>query len=153
MLKRVLSITGALIGTIVGLVIYWVIFMPWFHGPIRPWMKMSMALIEIAVAAYLFVRWRGWPALLLLVGSIPMVLVNIDFVGWLWRMDRMYGPNPRRDSAELVFLFPSDNEPSLVNAILHYLIYFSIVCLPISFFWYLLRLTDQRMRAPSIAEQ
>src|SRR5438876_12230896 len=126
MLKRALSVSIALLGTILAIVIYWLVFMPWFHGLIGPWTKLSLALLEIALAVYLFVRSRNWPALLLLVGSIPMVLVNIDFVGWLWRMDRIYGPNPLGDSAQLALLFPGDNEHSPVNAILGYSIYFSM---------------------------
>src|SRR5438132_2615863 len=134
MLKRILSANIALLATIVALVIYWMVFMPWLHFfPIRsePWIKLVIALIAMGLAIYFFARWRTWPALLFLVGSIPVVLVNISMCGWEWRMNRIYGPNPHGDSSQLALLFPSDNEHSPVNAILHYLFYFSMVCLPI----------------------
>src|SRR5437660_1415407 len=89
MLKRILSANIALLATIVALVIYWMVFMPWLHFfPIRsePWIKLVIALIAMGLAIYLFARWRTWPALLFLVGSIPVVLVNISMGGWGWRM-------------------------------------------------------------------
>jgi len=147
MLRRVLSVSIALLGTVVAVVIYWVAFMPWFHFPIRNeyWIRLVVALAEMAIAIYLVARWRSWPALLLLAGSIPMILVNVDFVGWRWRMDRYYSTSPPVDDPRLAFLFPSDNEYSPVNAILHNLIYFSMVCLPLAFFWYFFRFIDQHL--------
>ena len=147
MLKRILSVSIALLATIVALVIYWIVFMPWEHLFIRSesWVKLVVALVGMALAIYLFARWRTWPTLLFLVGSFPVVLVNISMCGWKWRMQRIYGPSPIGDSALLVFLFPSDNEHSPVNAILQYSIFLSTACLPIAFFWYFFRLFDRHL--------
>jgi hypothetical protein len=146
-LKRLLSAVIALFGTFVALVVYWLVFMPWFPFPTpsSPWIKLILAIVGLLIAMYLFRRWRSWPAVLFLVASIPVVLVNISMVGWLWRMQSTEGPNPREDSALLVLLFPSDNEHSPMNTILRYLFYLSDVCLPIAFFWCLLRVIDRRI--------
>jgi hypothetical protein len=113
MLKRLLSVGIALPATIVGLVIYWIVFMPWLRIPgVSPWGKLFLAVVELAAGIYLFVRWRSLPALLLLVGSIPMLLFNISYVGWNWRMQRLYGSPSLGDDPRLAFLFPSDNEYS-----------------------------------------
>jgi|SRR5690349_20346998 hypothetical protein len=144
--KRILSISIACLTTVVMLAIYWLVLMPWLHLlPIRsePWLKLILAFIVLGIAIYLFARWRSWPALLFLLGSIPMFLVNVDFVGWLWRMD--HGGDEPGTLPVLALLFPSDNEQSPVNAILHYLIYFSMVCLPIAFFWFFFRLIDRHL--------
>ena len=147
MVKRVPSVSIAVFGALVGIAIFWIVFMPWYPFPIAAYgsVRLALALVEAAVAIYLFTRWRSWPSLLLLVGSIPMVLVNIDFVGWLWRMDRIDRSPSLGDDSRLALLFPSDNEVSPVNAILHYLIYFSMVCLPIAFFWYFFRVIDRHL--------
>ena len=148
MLKRLLSLSIALIGTIVALVIYWPVFMPWFHFgllvPGEPWIKDALALIETALATYLFARWWSWPALLLLIGSIPMLLFNVSYSGWMWRMNRIYGPNPHADSAQLALLFPSDNEQSPIHRTLFY-ISFLQWCLPVAFFWYFFRVADRHL--------
>jgi hypothetical protein len=125
--------------------------MPWFPFPTRfyPTIKLSLALVASAAAIYLFIRSRHWYAFLLFVGSIPILLVNVSFVGWIWRMDRYYSKSPPVDDAWLALLFPGDNEPSLINTILHYLVYVSMLCLPIAFFLYLLRLTDRRVTKAS----
>jgi hypothetical protein len=140
-LKRLLSFVIALFGALVALALYWIVFMPWLHLPFRSesWMKLVVALIGLTFAIYLSARRRSWPAVLFLLGSIPVVLVNISMVGWEWRMQRIDGPNPRGDSALLVFLFPSDNEHSPMNTILHYLFFLSDFCLPIAFSWYFFR--------------
>jgi hypothetical protein len=141
MLKRTLSVSIALLATFVALVIYWIVFMPWLHFPLirsEPRVKLIVALVGMVLAIYFFARWRTWPALLFLVGSIPAVLVNISMRGWEWRMNR-------GDSPQLALLFPSDNEHSPVNTILHYLVYFSLVCLPIAFFWYFFRVADRHL--------
>jgi hypothetical protein len=145
--RQLISASIALLITSVGLVGYWIVFMPWLliPGVISPWPKLVLALIEVALAIYFLTRWRRWPAFLLLVGSIPMLLVNISMCGWEWRMQGIYGPSPSGDSALLAFLFPSDNEHSPVNAILHYSIFLSMVCLPIAFFWYFFRLFDRHL--------
>jgi hypothetical protein len=140
MLKRLLSVAIALLGAFLAIVIYWLVFMPWYTTPGGPWVKLILAGAELVITIYLFARWRSWPALLLLVGSIPMVLVNIFFCGWLWRMN--HGGWEPGVSPSLAFLFPSDNENSPINAILHYLIYLSILCLPIAFFMYFFRRVD-----------
>ena len=146
MLKRLLSGSIALLGTIVGITLFWFIFMPWLHFPVRHdyWPKLVLALLELSVAIYLFKRWRSWPALLLLVGSIPMLLANISFVGWNWRMERYYSNSPSVDDPWLALLFPSDNEPSPLNTILYYLIWLSMVSLSIAFFVFLFRCLNRR---------
>jgi len=147
MLKPLLSVGIALTGTLFTIVLYWFIFMPWLMipGVISPWPKLILAMVSLGVAVYLFMRSRSWPALLLLVGSIPVLLVNISMCGCEWRIQRIYGPNPHEDSALLAFLFASDSERSPINAILHYLIFVSMVCLPIAFFWYFFRVCDQHL--------
>jgi hypothetical protein len=147
MLKRVLSVGIALLATIVAVVIYWLVFMPWFPFPTRayPWIKLILALIAFAMSIYFFLRWRSCSALLLLVGSIPVLLVNISFIGWIWRMDQYYSKSPSVDDPWLALLFPGDNEPSSINTILHDLVYVSMLCLPVAFFLFLFRLTDWRL--------
>jgi len=146
MLKRLLSVSIGLIGAIIALVIFWIVFMPWFHFGLlvrgEPWIKQALAVIETAVAIYLFARWRSWPALLLLIGSIPMLLFNVSYSGWMWRMNRIYGPNPSGDSAQLALLFPSDNEQSPIHRVLFYISFLSL-CLPGAFFWYFFRVADR----------
>ena len=150
MLKRALSVSIALLATIVALVIYWFVFMPWLHLlpiPSEPWLKLAVAFVGMLLAIYFFARWRNWPTVLFLVGSIPVVLVNIDMCGWEWRMDRIYGPNPRGDASQLALLFASDSEPSPVHAVLHYLFLVTMVCLPIAFFCFFFRFIDRCLRS------
>lgn len=145
MLKHFVPAAIGLVGTLFALLVYWFVFMPWFHFPMPndQWSKLVLALLELTAAIYLFGRWRSWPALLLLVGSIPMLLLNISYCGWIWRMD--YEERESGTSRHLALLFPSDNEHSPVNTILHYLFYLSIVCLPIAFFLYFFRVADERL--------
>ena len=147
MLKRILSGSIALVATIVSLMIYWIVFMPWLHLPFRneSWLKLAIAIIALMLATCLFARRRTWSALLFLLGSIPIVLVNIEMCGWEWRMDRESSTDRPVDDPRLAFLFPSDNEHSVINAILHYSIYFSAACLLIVFFWYFFRVIDQHL--------
>src|SRR4051812_30923584 len=100
MLKRLLSVTIALPATMVGVAIFWIVFMPWFHFPTRndQWPKLILAFLELAIAIYFFVRSRSWPARLLLLGSIPVLLVNVSYVGWIWRMDRYDSKSPLVDN-------------------------------------------------------
>src|ERR1700736_6022174 len=81
--RRVLFMSIALLATVVAVPIYWIVFMPWLLPALSPWAKLVLALIEVAFDIYLFMRWRSWPALLLLIGSIPVLLVNISMCGWL----------------------------------------------------------------------
>lgn len=145
MLKRLLSVGIALLSTSIGIAIFWLVFMPWFHFPMRndQWSKLVLALMESAAAAYLFLGHRTWPALLLLLASVPMVLVNISYVGWMWRMDRYYSKSPPADDPRLALLFPSDNEHSVINTVLYYLIWFSMACLATAFFWSSFRFIDR----------
>src|ERR1700724_4689359 len=148
MLKRILAVSIGLVATIVALAIYWIIFMPWlpFLPPRNePWIKLAVALIGLLLAIHFFVRWRSWPAVLLLLGSIPVVLVNISMVGWEWRMTRYYSTSPPVDDPRLAFFFPSDNEHSVINTILHYFIYFSAACLLIAFFRFFLGVFDRHL--------
>ena len=139
MLKQLQSAGIALLGTFFAFVIYWVVFMPWFVTPGGPWTKLIVALAEVAVAIYLFARWRSWPTLLLLVGSISMVLLNIFYCGWVWRVK--HGGWEPGASPLLALLFPSDNEHSLVNRLLFF-VSFLLWCLPVAFFWYFFRVAD-----------
>jgi len=117
--------------------------MPWFliPGIISPWPKLVLALIEMGFTIYLFKRWRDWPALLFLIGSIPVLLVNISMCGWYWRMNHE-GMEPGSFPV-LAFLFPSDTnmDYSVMNPILHY-IFFLTLCLPVAFFRYFFRVID-----------
>ena len=144
MLKRLLSVGIALVGTIVALVIYWIVFMPNLHVPgISESAKLVLALVEVAVAIYLFIR-RTWPALLLLIGSIPMLLLNVSMCGWEWRMERFYSASSPADDPRLAFLFPGDNEHSPINSILFY-IFFLTLCVAVAFFWYFFRVADRQL--------
>ena len=108
------------------------------------WIKLVVALVGMGLAIYLFARWRTWPALLFLVGSIPVVLVNISMCGWEWRMERYYSTDPPVDDPWLASLFPSDNEPSFVHRFLSYTGFLTL-CLPIAFFWYFFRVIDRHL--------
>jgi hypothetical protein len=147
MLKRLLSTSIALLGTIVGIAVFWIVFMPWFHFATAndQWPKLGLALVELAATLYFFKRWRSWSALLLLIGSVPMVLVNVSYVGWMWRMDRYDSKSPPVDDPLLAMLFPSDNEQSAINTVLYYLIWFSMACLSIAFFWCLFKVIHRRL--------
>ena len=148
MLKRILSASIGVVATIVALAIYWMIFMPWLHlVPLRnePWLKLAVAIIALALAIYIFARQRSWAALFFLVGSIPVVLVNVEMGGWLWRMNRVYSASPLPDDPRLAFLFPGDDEHSPVNTVLHYLVYLSMLCLTIAFSSYISRVVDRHL--------
>jgi hypothetical protein len=147
MLRRLLSVTIAFLGTLIAVVVYWFVFMPWLPFPIRssPWIKLVLAMIGLIIAMYLFRRWRNWSALLVLIGSVPVLLVNISLCGWIWRMNRNYFDPSSEDHHRLAWLFPGDNEPSPVNSVLHYLFFFSEVCLPIAFFVIFFRLADAQL--------
>ena len=144
MLKRILCVSIALLATIVALVIYWIAFMPWLHLPIRneSWIKLGLAVIGMVLAIYWFARWRSWPTVLFLLGSIPVVLVNISMVGWEWRIAHDYSTSPPADDRLLAMLFPSDNEHSAINTLLYWSINFSALCLAIVFFCYFFRVFD-----------
>jgi hypothetical protein len=142
MLKRLVPASIALVGTFFAFVIYWVVFMPWFRTPGGPWTKLIVALAEVAVAIYLFARWQTWPALLLLIGSIPMVLLNISYCGWVWRTDHE-GSQPGVFPG-LALLFPSSNEHTPINHLLS-IASFLLWCLPIAFFRYFFRVADAHL--------
>jgi hypothetical protein len=146
MLKRLLSVGIALLGTAAGIIAFWIVFMPNFYIPgVADWQKLVLALLELGGAIYLFTRSRGWLTLLLLVGFLPMVLANVSFVGRNWRMHRYYSKSPPTDDSWLALLFPSSNEPSAINGVLGYSIYFSLICLPVVFFWFLFKAIHRRL--------
>jgi len=133
--------------TVVALVIYWIVLMPnlrFLFIESEPWIKLVLALVGMGLAIYFFVRWRTWPALLFLVGSVPVVLFNISMCGWMWRME--HGGTEPGSFPVLAFLFPSDtnSDYSVMNPILHY-IGFLTLCLPVAFFWYLFRVIDRHL--------
>ena len=138
MLKRLLCISVALLGTILAIPIYMVVFMPNFRIPGEsPWPTLALGLVQLTIAMYLFTRWRSWPAFLLLIGSIPIVLLNISSCGFFWRIG--HGASPR-----LALFFPSDQEDSPIKPILFY-IDFLLLCLPLAFFWYFVRVADRHL--------
>lgn len=145
MLKHFLTVAIAFIVTLFALLIFWFVFMPWFHFPMlnEKWPKLALAILGLTAAIYLFGRSRSWLALLLLVGFIPVLLVNISYVGWNWRMTRYYSKSPPGDDPWLASLFPGDNEYSPVNTLLSYSIYLCAVCLMIAFFAYFFRIAER----------
>jgi hypothetical protein len=147
MLKRILSVGIALPATIVALAIYWIALMPNVHVLFiqsEPWIKLAVAVTAIGLAIYFFARRRTWPALLFLIGSIPAVLLNISMVGWEWRMQRYYSTDPPVDDPRLASLFPGENEHSIVNSILFYILFLTL-CVPVAFFWYFFTLIHRHL--------
>ena len=124
MLVRFVSIIIALVTTLLAFAVYIVLFHSAFDL-FGAWTQLLLITAQLAIAIYLCARFKSWPALLLLVGSIPMVLLKISYCGFVSRMDHA--------AHYLAWLFPSDQELSPIKPLLAYS-QLLIFCLPVALF-------------------
>ena len=138
MLKRIVAAVIALGVTLLGIIAFCVVF-GHLRIPGEDYTRFVAAIALLASSIYVFRRSRRWPAVLLLVGSVAvMVFETHEVIVWYLLENHL----------ELIVQHPwywptCTENPQILHA-LSYLLY-PMLCLPVAWFWYSFQAAHRRL--------
>src|ERR1700694_1316357 len=89
MAKRILAAVIALLITLFGVVVFCIVFGN-LRMPGEDYTRFTAALLLLAGCIYIFRRGRRWPAVLLLIGSVALILLEThQVISWYIFENRM----------------------------------------------------------------
>lgn len=135
MLRRILAVVVAFFLTLLLFVAYRFICIA--NIPFQFGTRLVLSAILLGIAVYLVRRRPRWPALLLLVGLVPIFVIHLHEFIIIHLV--------RQDFAEHhSFLFPVAQENTAILTWLYYMQFLSL-CAPIALFWYLLQVAQRHL--------
>src|SRR4029077_12961632 len=128
MAKRTLAVVIALGVTFFAVVAFCIVF-GHLRIPGEDYTRFTAAIALLVSSIYVFQRSRRWPAILLVVGSIALVVAKTHDV-IMWRIFQNHG--------ELIvkhpWWWPTCTEDTRITHAVSYLLY-PMLCLPVAWFW------------------
>jgi hypothetical protein len=127
MAKRFLSAVMALVVTLVGVIVFWLVFRM-LRIPGEDYTRFVLAAALIGSSIYILRRSRRWPAVLLVVGSGAVMLLQIHEAIVFYMLNHGLIVQPS-------WFWPTCTENPQILHVLSYLLY-PVLCLPVALFWY-----------------
>jgi hypothetical protein len=129
MAKRILAAVVALVVTFCCVIAFVAVF-GHLRIPGEDYTRFVAAVLLLASSIYVFRRSRRWPAILLVVGSIALVVAKThDVIMWYIYQNHL----------DLItqhpWWWPTCTEDTRITHAVGYLLY-PMVCLPVAWFWY-----------------
>jgi hypothetical protein len=129
MAKRILAAVIALAVTFFGIVAFCVVF-GHLRIPGEDYTRFIAAVALLVSSLYVFRRTRRWPAVLLLVGSAAILVLETHEAIMYYMLQNHFDVITKNP-----WWWPTCTEDPRILHILSYLLY-PMLCLPIAWFWY-----------------
>jgi hypothetical protein len=136
MTKRILAAVMALVVTLVGVIVFCLVFRT-LRIPGEDYTRLVLAAALLGSSIYILRRSRRWPAVLLVVGSVAVMLLEIHEAIVFYMLNHGLIVQPS-------WFWPTCTEnPQILNALSYLLC--PALCLPAAWFWYSFQATHRHL--------